>query len=394
MVNECIGEMKRNVNSEIEHNFCTGCGACSEKCPKKCISMKYDTSVGFRYPSVDNECCIECGVCSKTCPVLRKGLLLDNLQTLAAVSTDEKILKSANSGGIFSTIANLFIEKGGYVCGAVFTKELEVKHVIVNDKKGLAALKGSKYIQSESNECFPQIKKILVAGGKVLFAGTGCQVAGLKAYLGKDFDTLLSIEVVCHGVPSPLLFKEYLKWLGQKHGGVVTSYRFRSKKIRPTGEHSQFFCVIDNKEYIGQSLEDPFYGSFLKGKILRPSCYHCHFKGKSRVADITLGDFWGIEKYYRDFPIKNGTNVVMINSTKGLKLFGEVKKNVHSQSSTYEIACALNPSIKTSTPIPQETIDYKSPHLFDVELKPKLSFKDKVKNRIPWKLKWCIKKYL
>lgn len=383
----------KNVNGEIEHNLCTGCGACSEKCPKKCISMKYDTSTGFRYPSVDNECCIECGVCSKTCPVLRKGLLLDNLQTLAAVSTDEKILKSANSGGIFSTMANLFIEKGGYVCGAVFTKELEVKHIIVNDIKGLAALKGSKYIQSESNECFPQIKKILAAGGKVLFAGTGCQVAGLKAYLGKDYDTLLSIEVVCHGVPSPLLFKEYLKWLGQKHGGVVTSYRFRSKKIRPTGEHSQFFYVIDNKEYIGQSLEDPFYGSFLKGNILRPSCYHCHFKGKSRVADITLGDFWGIEKYYRDFPIKNGTNVVMINSTKGLKLFGEVKNNVHSQSSTYEIACALNPSIKTSTPIPQETIDYTSPYLFDVELKPKLSFKDKVKNRIPWKLKWFVKSF-
>ena len=385
--------MKRNnVVALIPFEECTGCGACKESCPKHCISLFSEGEAGFLHPRVDVASCIDCGVCVKRCPLNHSAKnLVQNVY--GAFVNDRKLLRTSNSGGIFSCIAEYFLTHNGFVCGAAFTDELEVKHIVISKQSDLYRLQGSKYVQSESSYCFPKLKKLLQAGKNVLFCGTGCQVAGLKSYLIHEYDSLLTIELVCHGVSSPTLFSKYLAWLGERHGGKVSQYKFRSKEIRPTGEHSQFYYIVNGIKYVGQSYEDPYYGSFLAGKTLRDSCYHCHFKGNKRVGDLTVGDFWGIEKKHSDFPIKNGTSLVMINSQKGTAIFNKIANKLTYVLSNYDEAILRNPSIAKPTRKPNKMIDYSAQDLFEEKLKPKLSLKDKIKNRLPWQVKWFLKRY-
>lgn len=383
--------MINNVKIKVGKDICSGCGACSERCPKACIQMQEVGNAGFVYPVVNEDICLDCGACVKACPVLQNAPKYANIKVLAARTKDFSVLKSSNSGGVFSMLAKDFLKHGGYVCGAAFASDLSVRHQIISEIDNLKELQGSKYVQSEAYPCFDKIKQLLKDGKRVLFCGTGCQVAGLQNVLIKPYENLLTVELVCHGVPSPLLFKKYLKWLGDKKKGVVTSYRFRSKRLRPTGEHSQFFYTVNGKEYVGQSYEDPYYSSFLKGRTLRESCYNCHFKGSTRIADITLGDFWGLEKTHPHFPIFNGVNLVLINGEKGVCAFDKIKDQLVFEEATFEEGAKVNPSLIVSTKKRLGCIDYKSPYLFDRELKPVVSFRDRIKNRIPWRLKWWIK---
>ena len=185
----------------------------------------------------------------------------------------------------------------------------------------------------------------------------------------------------------------YLKWLGNKTGGKVSDYKFRSKELRPTGEHSQFLYVVNGKKHIGQSYEDPYYGSFLAGITLRESCYKCHFKGEKRVGDLTIGDFWGIEKSHPSFSTKNGTCMVMVNTEIGHDCFERIKDQFIYVTSNYQEAALRNPSLDKPTPLSNIKIDYSVADLFDKELKPHLSLKNKVKNRLPWQVKWFLKRY-
>lgn len=394
MVNKCHRIMKeKNVIAQILFDECTGCGVCSEICPKRCISMKPLGDAGFFHPVIDDSVCVDCGRCLSVCP-LKKTAKYEAKRVYAAYGKDKKLLKRSNSGGVFSTIAVDLLEQGAYVCGAAFSKDLKVEHVIISDVDDLCKLQGSKYVQSNAFQCYPKIKELLDDCKVVLFSGTGCQIAGLKNFLKKEYDNLLTIEVVCHGVPSPMLFNRYLEWLGDKTKGEVSEYKFRSKDLRPTGEHSQFYYVVNGSKYIGQSYEDPYYGSFLVGVTLRESCYRCHFKGKERVGDLTIGDFWGIEKSHPSFSTKNGSCVVLINTDAGVNLFEKIKGELVYTISNYKEASLRNPSLDKSPTLSIRKINYASEELFDKELKPRLSLKNKIKNRLPWQVKWFLKRIL
>lgn len=387
-------QMKNNVETKVLKNECTGCGTCSVRCPKSCISMPENYKDGFLYPYVNENSCIECGICLKTCPVLSRYVKQSCHIVYASRIKDKQILEKSNSGGIFSAIAIKTLKEGGYVCGASFDENLSVNHIIISSLEDLQKLQGSKYVQSNAFGCFREIKNILNEGKKVVFCGTGCQVSGLHNYLVREYDNLLTVELICHGVPSPGLFRKYLEWLSKKSGGKITSFRFRSKHKRPTGEHSEFFYYINDKEYFGRSYEDPFYGSFLQGRTLRQSCYNCNFKGINRTGDITLGDFWGIEKSHGVFPTNLGHNLVMVNSEIGKNVFDSLLESLDCIKLSYEEAIKCNPSVCSSTPLPSKPVNYLSDKLFDNELKPTISFKDRIKNRLPWQVKMMIKKYI
>lgn len=202
----------------------------------------------------------------------------------------------------------------------------------------------------------------------------------------------MTVELVCHGVPSPGFFRKYLLWLEKQVKYPITNFRFRTKDKRPTGEHSQFRISYNGRDHYRYAYSDPYYSSFLKGKTLRPSCYNCKYKGNQRVGDITIGDFWGIEKYLKSFPVMNGTNLVMINTIKGSEVWKSVSERFIVQESNYEKACKCNPSLDHSTKAPSTLTNYRNPKLFDEGLMPKFNLKAWLKNVIPWRLKLILKK--
>jgi coenzyme F420-reducing hydrogenase beta subunit len=369
---------------------CTGCGACALVCPKNAISMTENTE-GFVIPVVDDDKCIKCGLCIKKC-AKHNDNSNPNRTVYAVVANDSKLLHNSTSGGFFGVLAKHIIQEGGYVYGVANTDDLRVKHIRIEAEGELSRLHGSKYVQSNASACFADIKEQLKAGKKLLFSGTGCQISGLLSFLGGSNENLITIEVVCHGVPSQGLFNKYIEWLGNKRGGNVTEFQFRSKNMRPTGEHSQFTYICNNKRYKGQAYEDPYYSAFLNGRILRESCYNCSFKGSSRVADFTIGDFWGVERQLKNFPVNNGTSAVLINTEKAEKLFDKIKDSFIYKETSYEVAQKFNPSLHTSTKAERLAFNIDDEALFTKTLKPQSSAKDIIKNRIPWKLKATLKK--
>lgn len=385
--------MENNVSVIVPHDACVGCGSCASKCNKQSITMQEGT-MGFLHPVVNSTTCVDCGLCVKACPVINHPICSEPLEVYATIAKDKKVLTASNSGGFFSVAALHVLKNGGYVCGAVMDYNLEVVHVVTNKVNDLEKLQGSKYVQSKTEHIYKPIKKYLAEGKTVLFSGTGCQVAGLRTFLGKDYEGLITVEVVCHGVPSPGLYRKYLNWLSDKNGNKVESYKFRSKHKRPTGEHSEFFYTVNGKLLTGRSLEDPYYGSFLQGRTLRESCYNCQFKGKSRVADFTIGDFWGIEKFHKNFPTGHGTSMVMVNTDKGKTFFDGIKGSLFYEVSTYEAASCVNHSLEKTGCKFSQVIDFDSQTLFDVDLVPKLSYKDKIKNRLPWQIKQILKRWI
>lgn len=378
------------MNNICYDKQCTGCGVCALVCPRNAISMT-ENSEGFVIPVVDEDRCIKCGLCVKKCAKYNKNAN-PNKAVYAVVANDSNLLHNSTSGGFFGVLAKHILQEGGYVYGVAYTDNLKIKHIRIASENELNRLQGSKYVQSDASDCFTDIKEQLKAGKKVLFSGTGCQISGLLSFLGGSNESLATVEVVCHGVPSSGLFERYIEWLGDKRGGRVTAFKFRSKDMRPTGEHSQFTYICNNKSYKGQAYEDPYYSAFLNGKILRESCYNCSFKGSSRVADFTIGDFWGIERQLKGFPVNNGTSAVLVNTEKAEKLFDKIKESFIYKETTYEVAQKYNPSLHTSTKAERIAFDINDKALFTKTLKSQSSAKDIIKNRIPWQLKATLKK--
>lgn len=312
------------INSKTE---CAGCSACVITCPKHCISWNTDNE-GFKYPKVDDSICVDCHLCEKVCPISNhKDGGSDKVEQYAAYALDEYIRKESSSGGIFSIISNYIIELGGCIYGAAFDDHFKLEHICVEKEDDLKLLRGSKYLQSDMNDIFFDVKSKLAQGRKVLFSGSPCQVNGLLNYVG-DNKNLLTIDFVCHGVPSPLIFTKYLDSFNDNK---ISQISFRNKKYG----WKTFSVAIDYKNATRYSkilTHDKYMQMFLRNIILRPSCYECKQKHRS---DITLADYWDISKQHPNLNDDKGISKVLINTGKGKNVWQAISKNVKSVSDGY-----------------------------------------------------------
>ena len=373
-------------------NKCVGCRSCEQKCPKHCITMQ-PTKEGFFYPVIDDEKCIRCGVCEKACPVNNTKLHRNNPQEVWAFrnKAEKQIMQSA-SGGAADVACGVVLRQGGIVFGAAYDDDLVVKHIAVSDEKGRKKLQSSKYVQSDIGNCFLETKVALQKGQTVLFIGTPCQIAGLYAFLGGDKDNLFTIDLICHGVPSPKLFKKYIEYQSKCLRGKIISYNFRSKDKRGWG--TQYQIKTKTKIKIRILSLDRYGKHFMDGDCYRESCYQCNYANLNRVADITVGDFWGILNCHPDFYSSKGVSSVFINTDKGKKLFERMKSYADVISATLEEGKIKQGNLVSPTKrtVARDSfyIDIDQDDFFD-KLSVGLQIKERVKSVIPVSLIKTIK---
>lgn len=315
---------------------CTGCHACFDACPTKSIVMKVD-SEGFWYPSVQEETCIHCDRCEKVCPVIHCNRQVNDGQNVyAAFAKDERIRRSGSSGGIFTLLAEYVLSQGGVVFGAAFDSSFQVRHMVVQSKEELVKLQESKYVQSKIGNTYSIAEEYLKKGVAVLFSGTPCQIAGLKSYLGKEYDTLITQDLVCHGVPSPLVWNRYLAWEQAAEGKEIANFSFRNKD----SGWRQYSVVIqykDGTQKRSRASKHPMMRAYLSDACLRPSCYSCPNKGKDRSSDLTLADFWNVGEFVPAYDDNKGVSLVVCNTLKGERLFEAVLAKVEYQKVKKEV---------------------------------------------------------
>lgn len=327
---------------------CCGCGACVAACPKKCIEMKMD-SEGFVYPVVDEAKCITCGKCLRVCPIKNHEKNNDIQKIYALKNKNELTRATSSSGGTFFELASAVINNGGVVFGCAMNNELVAEHIAVNDIAELQKLKSSKYVQSNVKDTYRETKELLNSGISVLYSGTPCQIAGLKNYLGKDYDNLMLIDVLCHGVPSPKVLRDYIGMLEKRFEAKAVSIDFRCKKKG----WKRLYIEVDfenGKKYFVFSGYDRYLSMFLNNMSLRPSCYECKFTTVHRQGDITLGDFWGIGRKYPERDDDKGISLVMLNTQKGSEIFNIIKDKFDIFESDIETAAAGQLTLSKPTP--------------------------------------------
>lgn len=339
-----------NIIDKID---CTGCNACGDVCPKDCITFKTD-SEGFWYPEVDNETCIKCHLCERVCPVISpadKIKRYDVPLVYAAYTKDDCIRLDSTSGGIHSTLANYIYGINGFVGGAIYNDDHSVSHIVSNNPSDLVKIRSSKYLQSSLEGQFRQIKELLNNNQTILYCGTPCQIQGLYKLLGKDYDNLFTCDFICRGVNSPKVFAKYMEMLERQYGSKATKIKFKNKKW---GWHNFSLRVnfANGQEYCKDRYHDPFFVGYLQsGCFTRPACYECKFKGFPQKSDITLADFWGIEKLDKSMDQDKGTSLVLINSDKGWNLFNAIMQQIVCKEFSMNEAGLENPAIFESLKI-------------------------------------------
>lgn len=327
-----------------DKSACCGCSACVQICPKQCIVLKEDKE-GFLYPVVNQTLCIACGKCEKVCPELHPFDVVESLKAYAAKHPDDTVRAESSSGGIFTLLADAVIDAGGVVFGARFDNDWSVVHDFTETHEGLQAFRGSKYVQSRIGSTYQQAEKFLKSGRKVLFTGTPCQIAGLKRYLHKEYENLWAVDFVCHGVPSPLVWKKYLeetiarqceknsvllhsKSLVSERNSIayewmrkIDSISFRNKNLG--WKKFSFALTLSEVTTDGEKNtvllstifpENEYMQAFLSNFSLRPSCYHCPVKGGKSGSDLTIGDFWGIEQIAPEIDDDKGCSLVIVHN--------------------------------------------------------------------------------
>ena len=325
---------------------CTGCGACVSICPRGAITMRPDEE-GFLYPAVDGTLCISCDLCEKRCPV-GNDHPEHSVQVLGAQHKDEAVRKASSSGGVFTALARAMTARGGVVFGAAFDDQLHVEHVGAIDESELAAMRGSKYVQSEAAEAIGNAAVLLAKGIPVLFSGTPCQVDGLLAKVPKkDQENLLTVDFVCHGVPSPGVFAAYIREMEQTHGQRVTAYTFRDKRLG-WKNFSAVATLENGTEIAGTQTDEPFLYGFLQNLYIRPSCAQCTaLRGKRHTADITIADLWGAQELCPENDDDTGLSLVMVNTQKGREAMKAAGVQLTTFSANTEKMLRYNPSIET-----------------------------------------------
>lgn len=322
---------------------CCGCGACAAACPKQCIAMEPDEE-GFMYPQVDRGNCVNCGLCETVCPVDHREKIKNIPTAYAAWNTDEQIRMESSSGGMFTLFAEAMINSGGVVFGARFDEQFRVVHDYTETVKGLRAFRGSKYLQSQVGDAYHIVKQFLIQGKIVLFSGTPCQIAGLRSFLGREYEKLICMDIVCHGVPSPLIWEKYLAHREKQVTSQVQRVTFRDKK-NGWRNYQVLIGFKSGDTYFCPCADDEYMKVFLRDICLRPSCYDCAFKSLHRESDITLADFWGVEALYPEMFDDKGTSLLILNSERGKQLFEQVKDAACFREADLEQALRYNPAM-------------------------------------------------
>lgn len=323
--------------------LCYGCYACKERCPNNAITMVEDEE-GFYYPVIDNMLCNQCNLCKNICiysnpEILEKDETFPHVYASYNKDADEKMFSS--SGGVFLPIAEKIIDQGGYVIGATYTSSMEVKHVIGKTMDDCKKFSGSKYVRSDINELFPKIRELLKNNKPVLFVGVPCQAAGLKSYLGTENENLYVVEILCHSNPSPKVFKKYISYLEEKYGSKVTDFKFKDKSI---GWNSPSVLIkFENGKSIHENARFNDYNrGFQTSLMARPSCYNCEFVEYNRTGDMTIGDFWGIERIESHLDDDKGISLIIINNKKGNLLLESIEGKLVSIPEDMEKAFQKN----------------------------------------------------
>lgn len=318
--------------SNLDNKDCTGCFACQNICPTEAIKM-IESKDGFLYPKIDKEKCVNCDVCEKVCPVINTPSVSNNNKYYALKLKNVSERKKSSSGGAFYAFAKYILDENGVVYGAAYDEDLCVRHIAVHNLKELENLRGSKYVQSIIGNTYYNAKKDLIEGKKVLFSGTACQIAGLKKYLGKDYINLLCIDLICHGVPSPKVWKRYIDEISGEKRLVKVIMRDKSNN----GNLSYFF---DGGSQVTELRKNSlFMQGFLKNLYLRQSCYNCHFKGISRCSDITIGDDFGVIEYNPEFSDGYGTSSLIIHTDNGMNLIDKLTDVSYISIEKKELLC-------------------------------------------------------
>lgn len=347
--------------STLGNSSCCGCYLCADACPKGAITFQMDIE-GFFYPIVNEDSCINCGICSQKCPALNVNLLAKNQEVISAYAKESIVRDSGSSGGVFGLLAESILKQNGKVYGAAFDKSLNLKHQGIEKEKDLRPLCKSKYLQSNCYGIYRKIKEELKLGKLVMFCGTPCQCQALSNYLNnKQKASLLLVDFVCHGVPNQRLFDDNINWNKKKYGNVkYIEFRYKGKNVL----HPQTLKMVyekkgDEKTLLRMHYQDPYYFGFQKHIFLRPSCYECQWSKAQRCSDITLADFWGIEKTTMKLDSKKGVSCLLINTPKGNSLFISIKSKLNGVN-VFPINFALenNDCLGTPTKKPKNRDDF------------------------------------
>lgn len=391
-----------------QNKECCGCNACVQCCPKNCITMQTDKE-GFLYPVVDAETCIDCGLCEKVCPVINQLDPQRPLKVYAAYNNNEDIRMQSSSGGIFTLLAEETIKKGGVVFGVKFNKDWMPEFAYAENIEGIVPFRGSKYVQAIVGNAYKNVEEFLKSGRDVLFCGTPCQIAGLKRYLRKEYDNLLTVDFICHGVPSPGVWKRYLEetiiglynkikdsteTIG-KENTYIENISFRNKSFG--WKNFSFVLTLSALTKSGEKKtislcqkfhENIFMKGFLADLYLRPSCYQCPTKNIKSGSDITIADFWKIEDVIPEIhDVEKGVSSLLLNTMKGLNYFEIIKTSVDFWESDLEYVCKYNKALYSSSVKPIKRIEFYDKILNNeiistIEKITKRSLFSKIKNRI------------
>lgn len=381
---------KGNNISSLGYLDCCGCRACGDGCPVGCISFEKDKE-GFFYPIVDETACIHCGKCVRICPEFNPQHNETPDKVIAAYAESEEARRQGSSGGLFGVIATYIIKQGGKVWGAAFDGDLKLRHTCATKLEELKPLMRSKYLQSDSSGCYAAIADDLKKNILTLFVGTPCQCNALRNFIGKECEHLNLIDLICHGVPSQDLFDRSIKWLEDKKGIKVIGFSFRSKYKGALHPQAFSYSYVKNGkmgQVNGLHYQFPFYFGFQKYITLRPACYRCKWACTQRAGDITLGDFWGVEKLNEGLDSKTGISEVIVNTAKGHKLIHSIAADslIWTQEFAFEQVADSNGCLQSPTPLKAER-----EALFNcLENEP---FDDAVKKHLVSKRQWIFNLY-
>ena len=356
-----------NINNEQivlfkDKSKCCACGSCLNACPKQAISMEPDEN-GFVYPVINHDLCVQCGRCKKVCGYQSNSYMSEVEAAYVSAAKEKQIVLKSASGGLFAVLAHAILKNGGVAYGAAMIScngTLIPQHVRITDIDEISKLQGSKYVQSDIGVMYKNAEEDLKSGQLVLFSGTPCQIAGLKSYLGKGYENLYTIDIICHGVPSAKFFQGYIDVLMSRYKGVVKDFKFRDKTYGWGLNAKLIYINQSGKEKIKRipSGASSYFDMFLKSEIYRENCYNCPYTTKNRIGDITLGDYWGIQREHPElmkdaggkYSNREGISCVLINSVQGKKLLVMGQDKINIDESTFDKVARQNEQLKEPSP--------------------------------------------